>query len=267
VTAPDNSADDLAKLPQGALLISLKKPLASMTTLEISADVMELIAVLSRLAQKGDRQAAQSLANAGTAICKLLERVAAIDAKLLDFLPDLPGMPVYLSPKQQNVDRTIALLSRLRVGTRSTPPTWRGTQIEADNFFTAIAVEILRRLEAYRIYFRAKRSRKKPEPLPHIFALLNLQRFEEIWPPPAGFSGCWQLPELSKTTEPEWWRYGKRILKDLWARQPALYDRCLHLNSVAVEATHSREAVRLNYATKKIHQAFANIAKNIRWKD
>jgi hypothetical protein len=260
-------------LPQ-ASLICVTKPLAKMTTLEISADVMELMAVLSRLAQeKRDKEAIKNLCFAATAVCKLLEHIEKRDPTLLDFLPELPGMPVYLSAKQQSVDRAVARLSRLRVGTRSAPPTWRGTQIEADNFFTETALEILRRLVAYRSYFRARRSRKtqrsrkKANRLPPAMARLNRQRFEEIWPPPPGFSRCWQLPELSKATEPQWWGYGKRILKDLWDRQPDLYERCLNLNSVAIEAVHPREAVRLNYAKKKIRQAFANIAKNIRRKD
>jgi hypothetical protein len=264
VTAADNSGDSPAKLPQGALLISLTKPLASMTTLEISADAMELIAVLSRLAQKRDKQAVQSLANIGTGICKLLERVEEIDAKLLDFLPELAGMPVYLSPKVQAVERVVARLSRLRVGSRSIPPTWRGTQIEPDNFYTSIAMEIICRVSAYRQYFHARRRGTKGETLPYIVALLNVQRFQEIWPPPRGFSKCYQLPELSAATEPKWWIYGKRVLDQLWRTQPELYGKCIELDSVAVEAKDSREGVRRTYARKKIHQAFKSIAKNTR---
>jgi len=260
VTAARNSGP--AKLPRGALLISLTKPLASMTTLEISADAMELIAVLSRLAQKRDRQAIQSLANIGTAICKLLERVEEIDPKLLDFLPELAGMPVYLSPKVQAVERAMGRLSRLRVGSRSIPPTWRGTQIEPDNFYTTIAREIIRRVSAYRQYFQVRRRRKKAEPLPHIIALLNVQRFDQIWPPPRRFSNCYQLPELSAATEPKWWIYGKRVLEQMWRAQPELYSKCIELDSVAVEAKDSREGVRRTYARKKIHQAFKSIANN-----
>jgi hypothetical protein len=196
-------------------------------------------------------------------MCKLLERIEEMDPGLLDFVQRLPGMPIYLSGKKEAVIRAEERLRRLGIGTRSTVPTYRDTAIDPANFFTEIAGEIHSRIRNYRDYFRANRKRKHALSLPPSFAALTMECFEEIWPPPKGCSTCRTLDDLSAQNWREWWKYGEKVLADLWKDESVFYQCCIDLDSVAGEAKDSRESVRRNYAKKKIRQAFESIAKNI----
>ena len=120
--------------PQKIDLHCRSQSLDQMPTLYVVSDAMNLLLVLARRAkQKRDGEALLNLVLAAKTINGLLKSLERTHRELFNFAAELSEWPMNLAPKQQMVDAAVARLVRLRVGTHSAPPTWRGVQIESGN--------------------------------------------------------------------------------------------------------------------------------------
>ena len=248
--------------PQKIDLHCRSQSLDQMPTLYVVSDAMNLLLVLARRAkQKRDGEALLNLVLAAKTINGLLKSLERTHRELFNFAAELSEWPMNLAPKQQMVDAAVARLVRLRVGTHSAPPTWRGVQIESGNWATRIAAELIRQLEAFRSQQRAANNVS----LPPLLADLNKSRIAELVEMPDTCSDLWKLEPLGSRTWEVWWQYALPVLKSLWKQHPALYAECVNHSSAAEEMKNKQpESIRRNYAKRHIKQAFASIAKNLR---
>lgn len=246
--------------PEEIALHCRDKALDKMPTSEVVSDTMNFVAVLAwRAKQKCDREAVQDLVFTSKTINRLLEGLEQTHSELFKFASQQSEWPVNLSPKKQTVTATLKRLLQLGVGTNSTPPTSTSTRIEAGNWATQIAAEIIRRLEA----FRFNQRRKKKASLPPLLASLYKSRFTEFGEMPDVCADLHKLRPLGPTTWKSWWQpYGAAVLDALLNQHSALYVECINLKSEADEVKDASESVRLNYAKRHIKQAFGSIAKN-----
>src|SRR5262249_32597761 len=165
--------------PKQISLLSRTKSINDMTTAEVVSDAMQLVLVLAQRAeQKRDGDALQNLVFAAKTINRFSELLEKTHKKLFAFASEQAEWSVNLSPKKQMVDAAVARLKRLKVGTKSVPPTWRGVQVESTNWATQIAAELIRRLLAWR---QAQRGAKTTR-LPPLLATLMESRWEELGP-------------------------------------------------------------------------------------
>jgi hypothetical protein len=255
--------------PAHITLVSRAKPISHMTTLEVAGDMREFVLVLAQRAkQKCDGEAIQALVRAAKTINWFLESVETTHEALFAFASEQSEWPVNLSPKKQMVDGTIARLKRLKVGSKSVPPTKRGSQIDPRNWATQIARELIRRLEAWRDYQLAVRSSRRRKtnatPIHPIDVDLLHSRCEELGPMPKMCSELWKLKPLGPNTWRSWWPYANAALDALWKQHSELYQECINRDSAAEEMRNKPESVRRNYARRHIKQAFGSIAKNLR---
>jgi hypothetical protein len=255
--------------PKDIVLVSRDKSINAMRTLEVAGDMREFVLALAQRAkQKRDGEAIQALVTAAKTINWFLESVEMTHEDLFAFASEQTEWPVNLSPKKQMVDTTIARLKRLKVGTKSVPPTKRGSQIDPKNWATQIERELIRRLEAWRdeqLAVRSSRRRKtRATPIHPVDVDLLRSRCEELGPMPKMCSKLWKLPPLGSTTWKTWWPCAKAVLDALWKQHPALYQECINRDSAAEEMRNKPESVRRNYVKRHIKQAFWSIAKNLR---
>jgi len=230
-----------------------------MATSEVVSDTMNIVLVLAwRAKQKRDGEALQNLVFASKTINRLIESLEKTHTRLFNFAPEQGEWPVNLSPKQQMVDATLARLQRLKVGTKSVPPTWRGVQVESKNWATIIAAELKRRLDR----FRALQISVNKTSLPPLLASLAESSVEELGEMPDLCADLHKLKPLGPTTWKNWWPYAAAVLDSLWKQHPELFDKCLELDFGAWEWKDTSRA-RRRYLKRHIRQAFASIAKNL----
>jgi hypothetical protein len=117
--------------PKQISLLSRTKSINDMATAELVSDAMEIILVLAQRAKRQrDAEALQNLVFASKTINRLLESLESTHKKLFAFASEQSEWPVNLSAKKQTVDAAVARLRRLKVGTKSVPPTWRAGRID-----------------------------------------------------------------------------------------------------------------------------------------
>jgi hypothetical protein len=245
--------------PSEISLICRSKPVDHMATSEVISDTMNFVLVLAwRAKQKRDGEALHNLVFASKTINRLIESLEKTHTDLFNFASEQSEWPVNLSPKQQMVDAAVTRLQRLKIGSKSVPPTWRGVQVESGNWATRIAAELIRRLNA----FRSLQLSGNKALLPPLLASLNKSRVEELGEMPELCADLHKLKPLGPRTWKSWWPYAAAILDSLWKQHPELFDKCLELDFGAWEWKDT-SSVRRNYLKRHIRQAFASIAKNL----
>ena len=209
------------------------------------------IHMLVKRMSKNDPSALEELLELAECCCDYLKEAADRDPEFVAKLAERrPFWPVMLGRKRLYHDLADSFLTKVRAGTKSIPPTTPKTNIEANDRWTRVALELLGTTFTYRRILSREKARTRSDgpitkKIETELRITEAKFFPEVLGLPTQFD---------RKSKSKYWAVAKQMLKARWKRNPAEEDDAVK----AVGSGHD-ESDRA-YAIRRVRTAFYTLA-------
>jgi hypothetical protein len=212
----------------------------------LAATLMACTAILRASVRRGQHAGIQSVVMAADLLAVEVERAHQLyPEELRKITPRLSTLPIRMSLPESSFSSARRMLMETGTGTKSIPPT--ATKVQAGSTWSKLAQAIMADILFLReILATDQRARSSSEHIHNLTAK---------YLPKAKILGIQlsDLPPLSKSTVPEWWKVGKVMLKVHWQHAPdEAKNAFAEVRMSADEAGETHEA----FATRRAREAF-----------
>lgn len=216
----------------------------------LASTLMAFTAILRASVRRGEHAGIQSVVMAADLFAVEIERAHKLfPERLRKVTPRLSTLPIRMSLQESSFSSARHLLMETRTGTKSIPPT--ATKVQAGSTWSKLAQDLMAAMLFMReIRATDQRAHSSSE---HIRNLIDK------YLPKAKILGSQlsDLPPLSKSTVPQWWKVGKVMLKAHWQHAPdEAKNAFAEVRISAGVAGEKQEA----FATRRVRAAFYALA-------